>query len=66
MTTDTTDWDGQGLPPAGLQHEAIDLQQRQVLLPARAHGSPAHARQEDRLRPVPVCRLAHGTLAPWG
>ena len=39
------------LPPGRLQHQTVDVQQRQILLPARAHGRTPHPGQEDRLKP---------------
>lgn len=37
------------MPGAQLRDSALHLQQRQVLLPARADGGAPHAGQEDRL-----------------
>jgi hypothetical protein len=44
---------GPHLPPPWVQHAALDIQQRQVLLPARTDRRAADSGQEDRLTPAP-------------
>lgn len=40
------------MPGAGLWHTAVDVQQRQVLLRARADGGAEDPREEDSLMPA--------------
>jgi len=37
------------MPRVWLRHAVVDVQQREILLPARAHGSASDARPQDRL-----------------
>jgi len=42
-------WAGPYLPPSRLQYQTVDVQQRQILRPARTDGRTPYSWQEDRV-----------------